>query len=87
MADNCSVAMTRTVLRRITASSAIAICAGVLLTAQSIPLSEIEVTMVRAPHWRVPGTLDYTVTITGNGLVTYSGRAPKDCKTRTGEPH
>ncbi len=63
-------------LRRILVSATVAICAGVLLTAQSIRLSEIEVRMVRTPHGCAPGCLDYTVTINGNGLVTYNGRSP-----------
>ncbi len=68
--------MTRTLLRPILASTAIAIWAAVPLTAQSIPLSEIEVTMTRHPDGCAPGCRDYTVRIIGSGLVTYSGRSP-----------
>ena len=76
--------MTRSLLRRILASTAIAICAGVLLVAQSVPLSEIEVTMTRHPHGCAPGCRDYTVTILGNGVVTYNGRSPiEGTRTRT----
>lgn len=68
--------MTRTLRRRLLAATAIAMYAGVLLTAQSVPLPEIEVTMTRHPHGCAPGCLDYTVTIIGTGLVTYKGRSP-----------
>ena len=58
--------------------------AGISLTAQSIPLSEIEVRLVRSPHGCAPGCLDYAITIMGNGLVTYNGRSPVEgTRTRT----
>ena len=84
MADNPRMAMTRTLLRRMLAFTAIALCTGVLLNAQSFPLSEIEVTMTRHPHGCAPGCRDYTVTIIGNGLVRYNGRSPiEGTRTRT----
>src|SRR5688500_17480960 len=79
MLDNSIMAMTR-----LLAFIAIWMCTGVLLTAQSIPLSDIEVRLVRLPHGCPPGCLDYTITITGNGLVTYNGRSPVEgSRTRT----
>ena len=40
--------------------------------------------MARHPHGCAPGCRDYTITIIGNGLVTYSGRSPiEGTRTRT----